>query len=60
MDKMIYANSILVHQKLNMTLKGQFPLTSIRFEIILPKKFMINGVQVKDYKLENLKDKTTA
>lgn len=59
MDHTIYANSILVHQKLNITLKGQFLLTSVRFETILPKKFMINGVQGKGYKLENLKEKTT-
>lgn len=58
MDKTIYANFILVLQKLNMTLKGQFPLISARFEIILPKGLMTNGVQ--GYKLDNLKEKTTA
>lgn len=60
MDNTSYANSVLVLQKLNVTLKGEFPPTSVRFEIILPKKLMINGVQLKGYKLENLKEKTTA
>lgn len=60
MDNMSYANSILVLRKLNMALNGEFPLTSVRFEIILPKKFMINGVLLKGYKLENLKEKSTA
>jgi len=54
------ANCTLVHQNLKKTLKQQFPLTSVRFEIILPKKYMRNGVQVKGYKFENLKEKITA
>lgn len=58
MDNTVYANFIFLLQKLSMTLKGQFPLMSVRFEIILPKELMTNGVQ--GYKLDNLKEKTTA
>lgn len=49
MDSTIYANSILVLQKLNMTLK-KYQLMSLRFEIILLKIFIINHIQVIGYK----------